>query len=262
MKMFRYALTSIGMKIAFCVMLISFLGLSLPEWLVSRDWGIIGQPSALQLSLLPIFFGGVTLLFPFCACTAYAPLQVDDEKSRFMCFRLIRTSSFRYALSQIIVNFCLAGICMACAFLFHAGLCHILALPSTPLVYETHDIPFSIECIYKPWLHIAHGLPILLWVALGMAITGGVWATVGLAVSIWIPDKLLTISIPTFLYFVLNSRTVYMLTGMRIPYASDLYNDALTVPILKEVLIYNCVLFLLSAVIYWLGVRRRALHAH
>ncbi|MEG0048283.1 MAG: hypothetical protein RR865_03915 [Clostridia bacterium] len=262
MRTFRQAITSGGSRIAFGLMLLSLLGLSLPEWFASRDWGAIGQPSALQLSLQPIFFGGVSLLFPFCACTVCAPLQVDDIRSGFMALRLVRSSSLRYTLCQLAVNYTASGLCVGGAFLFHAGLCHALALPSMPEIFETHIIPFSDECVYLPWFQIAHGLPILLWVAFGMALTGGVWATVGLAVAIWIPDKLLAISIPTFLYFVLNSQTVYMLTGLRIPYAADLYNDALTVPIIMDSICYGLCLFLVSAVLYWFGVRRKALHAH
>lgn len=72
MKRFYHAFTSSEFWIAFGIMFLSLLGLSMPEWVASRDWGVIGQPSALQLSLMPIFFGGVSLLFPFCVCTAFA----------------------------------------------------------------------------------------------------------------------------------------------------------------------------------------------
>ena len=68
MKRFYHAVTSSEFRIAFGIMFLSFLGFSMPEWVASRDWGVIGQPSALQLSLMAIFFGGVSLLFPFCVC--------------------------------------------------------------------------------------------------------------------------------------------------------------------------------------------------
>ena len=93
-----------------------------------------------------------------------------------------------------------------------------------------------------------------------MAITGGVWSTLGLAVSIWIPDKWMTVSLPTFVYFVLNSRTMYLLTGVRIPYAADLYNDALTIPIIIQSLAYDALLLLVFTLIYMIGVKWRAIH--
>lgn len=129
-----------------------------------------------------------------------------------------------------------------------------------PEIYGSHEIPFSEECIYYSWLSCLHGLPIILWVGFAMAITGGVWSTFGLAVSIWIPDKWMTVSLPTFVYFVLNSRTMYLLTGVRIPYAADLYNDALTIPIVIQSLAYDALLLLVFTLIYMIGVKWRAIH--
>ena len=260
MRNFRYAVSTGGFWIGAGIMLLTFLGLSMPEWAASRDWGVIGQPSALQLSLLPIFFGGVQLLFPFCVCTAYAAQQVDEIRSGFMGLRLIRSNRFRYALRQLITNFMVGGLCVSGAFLLHAALCHLMALPSMPEVYESHEIPFSEGCIYAPWLSVLHGLPILLWIAAAMALTGGVWATSGLAVSVWIPDRWMIVSLPVFLYYVLNSRTVYMLTGLRIPYAADLYNDALTVPMVISSLKYDALLLMLFALVYVMGLKRRVAH--
>lgn len=260
MKRFCHAFTSGGFWIAFGIMFLSFLGLSMPEWVASRDWGVIGQPSALQLSLMPIFFGGVSLLFPFCVCTAFASTQVDEIRSGFMALRLIRSNTMRYALQQITTNFLVTGLCVGSAFFAHAALCHLIALPSMPELYGSHEIPFSADCIYAPWLCCLHGLPIVLWVGFAMALTAGVWSTLGLAVSVWIPDPWMTVSLPTFVYFVLNSRTIYLLTGIRIPYAADLYNDALTLPIVMQSLSYDALLLVAFTLIYILGVRRRAIH--
>ncbi len=260
MKRFCHAITSGGFWIAFGIMFLSFLGLSMPEWVASRDWGVIGQMSALQLSLMPIFFGGVALLFPFCVCTAYASTQVDEIRTGFMELRLIRSNTMRYAAQQLATNFIVSGLCVGLAFLVHAALCHLVALPSMPEIYESHEIPFSEDCIYYPWLSCLHGLPIVLWVSFAMALTGGVWSTLGLAVSIWIPDKWMTVSLPVFVYYVLNSNAIYLLTGIRIPYAADLYNDALTIPMVIQSLSYDAILLLVFALVYILGVKRRAIY--
>ena len=166
----------------------------------------------------------------------------------------------RYAMQQLTMNFIVSGLCVGSAFFAHAALCHLIALPSMPEIYGSHEIPFSEECIYYSWLSCLHGLPIILCVGFAMAITGGVWSTFGLAVSIWIPDKWMTVSLPTFVYFVLNSRTMYLLTGVRIPYAADLYNDALTIPIVIQSLAYDALLLLVFTLIYMIGVKWRAIH--
>ncbi len=260
MKRFCHAFTSSSFLIAFGIMFLSFLGLSMPEWVASRDWGVIGQPSALQLSLMPVFFGGVSLLFPFCACTAFASKQVDEIRSGFMELRLIRSNTMRYAIQQLTTNFFVSGLCVGSAFLAHAALCHLVALPSMPEIYGSHEIPFSEDCIYDSWLGCLHGLPIVLWMGFAMVLTGGVWGTLGLAVSIWFPDKWMTVSLPTFVCFVLNSRTIYLLTGIDIPHAADLYNDALTIPMVIQSLAYDALLLLIFALIYMIGVKRRAMY--
>ena len=256
--MIRNAFRSGGFWVAFTVCFLSFAGLSFPEWLGSRDWDVQGQNSALQLSIMPVFFGGVSLLFPFCACTAYAPGQVEEIRSGMIKLKLIRAGLFRYIFGQIVCCMTVSAVAAGLAFFTHAGICHILALSSMPEAYLNHEIPFSPDCVYYDWYPVLHGIPILLWMGLAMAFTAGIWSVSGLAAAVWIPDKWLTVSLPVFLYFVLNSRTVYILTGVMIPYAADLYNDALTPDIIRDSLICDGVLLAIFALIYALGVERRA----
>lgn len=246
-----------GAYVAFTLMFVSFIGMALPEWIISRDWGAIGQPSALQLTLEPIYFGGVMLMFPFAACTVFAPLQVEELQSGFIWERAVRTSMLKYGLQQILRNFVYSMVCFSAAFLAHALLFHLIALPSMPEVYEAHEIPYAPDCIYAGWISVWHGLPIILWVALMIGFSASVWATLGLAVSAWIPDRLLTISIPTFIYYIVSSQSFFRFTGNQLPHPADLYNDALTADMAVRSLGYNLVLFLLFAGIYLLGIRRR-----
>ena len=246
-----------GFIIAAVLMLIAFASISFPEWYISRDWGAIGQSSALQLALEPIYFGGIMLMFPFAACTVHAPLQVEEIQTGFFWERLIRTSTMRYGLCQIGKNFVSSWLCFFLTFLLHAAFCHILALPSMPEIYDAHEIPYAPDCIYAAWLPIAHGLPIILWTASMLGMSSGVWATLGLAVSVWIPDRLLTISIPTFIYYIFASQTVFRFAGRIIPHPSDIYNDALTADMLVMSLVYYLILFIAFAAIYFIGLQRR-----
>lgn len=50
------------------------------------------------------------------------------------------------------------------------------------------------------------------------------------------------------------------LAGVRIPYAADLYNDALTIPIVIQSLAYDALLLLVFTLIYMIGVKWRAIH--
>lgn len=257
----RQALFSRWFLLAFLVMLAVFFGMSAPEWFVSWDWGTEYRQSALQQAIMPIFFGGTMLLFPFCACAAYAHSQSEEIRTHFLGWKLLRGSTFVYARNKLVANFVASGLSLAFAFLFHAFIWSLIALPSDPVQFSTHEIPFSQDCIYFPWLNVMHGLPILLWMALGIAFMGGVWGTAGLAVGIWIPDPLLTISLPTFLYFMWNSNATYLLLGFRLPHASDLYNDALTWPMVIHALWVNLILLFVLVCIYSIGLHRRGHHA-
>ena len=246
-----------GIFVAFALMFFSFFSMSFPEWLISRDWGEIGQPSALQLTLEPIYFGGVMLMFPFAACSVFAPQQVEEIQSGFVWERCIRISISRYGFEQLLRNFILCILCFSSAFLVHALLFHLIALPSDPELYDAHDIPYAPDCIYADWLSVFHGLPIILWSAIMVGLTSGVWGTLGLAVSAWIPDRLLTISVPTFIYYVFSAQSFLRLTGGILPHPADLYNDALTLEMIRRSFVYNVLLLLIFSAIYLLGIRRR-----
>lgn len=247
--------------IAWIVMMLTLLAMSIPERITSVDWGDEHRASALQMALMPIFFGGVMLLFPFCACTVSAPRQTGEIRSGYIQWALLRGNARSYAIRKLSVNFLASGLAVGLAFFAHAMLWRAIAWPSQPLVYSQHEIPsFINDVIYAPWMEIAHGLPIILWMTMGMLLMGGVWGTVGLVVSMWVPDALLAVSLPTFLYFFWNGPSRVLL-GFRLPSASRIYNDALTWPIVGEVLAVNLAFMALLCLLYWLGLKRRAYHA-
>ena len=68
-----------------------------------------------------------------------------------------------------------------------------------------HTIYFPEECVFHSWYRICYGLPMYIEVAAGIAFTASVWAVVALAISVWVPDKLLTVAIPSFLYHLWNT---------------------------------------------------------
>lgn len=256
----RSAILSRWYFIAFVLMFLTLLGMSLPERIISADWGDEYRISSLQMAIMPIFFGGVMLIFPFSACTVSAPRQTREIRSGYIQWCLLRGSAKGYALRKLSVNFLASGLSVSLAFFAHAMLWRMIAWPSQPLLYGTHEIPFAPGVIYGSWMEIAHGLPIILWMSMGMLVMGGVWGTVGLVVAMWVPDALLSVSLPTFLYFLWNSGASRYL-GYRLPHAAKIYNDALTWPIVFEILGVNLVFMALLCLLYWLGLKRRAYHA-
>lgn len=152
---------------AFLVMLLTLLSMSLPERIVSRGDEEQYRMSALQLAILPIYFGGVMLLFPFCACTAAAPQQTIEIRTGFAKWKIMRGGLNAYLRRKAIAGFVSGGLSVMLAFVAHAVIWALIAMPSQPELYGTHEIPYRPDTIYYPLVGIAHGWPVLLWKAGG-----------------------------------------------------------------------------------------------
>lgn len=257
----KSAIYSYQFAFSLLFMLICFLGLSIPEWLISVDWGAEYRQSALQLSIGSIFFGGVMLLLPFCASFPYATRQVDELQTSMMRWKLLRSSTSHYARIKIIATAVSGGLAISLAFLLHSLLWNIIALPCDPIAHPYHEMYFHEECLYYTWYSTLYGLPMYISMAIGMFICGSVWALVALAISVWIPDRLLTITIPTCCYYLLSAGVFEHLFGWKLPHPATLYNDALTVWEAQQSLLEYFILFVISCAIYILGLKRRACHA-
>ena len=90
----------------------------------------------------------------------------------------------------------IVAVCATCtAFVLHAILWYNIALPIEPEVYPNHAIYFGEQFIYYDVYALWHGLPLYVGTTIGMAFTAAIWSVIALAVSIWIPDKLLVVAI-------------------------------------------------------------------
>lgn len=143
----------------------------------------------------------------------------------------------------------------------HAILWNIIAYPNDPIAHPYHEIIFAPDCVYNNWYTILYGLPMYLSMTLGIFISGAVWATVALATSVWIPDKLLTVTVPVCIYYLWMCRIFFFLFGWDVPSPSTLYNDALTLKLIWQSLLVNVALFCISTVVYVVGLKRRVQNA-
>ena len=89
------------------------------------------------------------------------------------------------------------------------------------------------------------------------AFCAAIWSVTALAVSVWVPDKLLTIIIPVCIYHLWSCRIFYHLFGINTPHPGALYNDALTVQRVWQSLVMYGILFIISLLVYVLGLKRR-----
>lgn len=243
--------------IAFIVCFITLMGYSFVYWIGSANEWIEYRESALHLSIGGIFFGGFMLLLPFCAALVHATNQIDDICTSMMHWKTIRHSLRKYISTNVGVSMIISALSASGAYVLHAIIWNIVALPNDPAIYPNHTIYFSKECVFYDWYLVMHGLPVYIEMTLGIAFTASIWSVAALAISVWIPDKLLAVVIPSFIYYLWNADVFYFLTGIKTPHPAILFSDGLTVE--KAIISIGSYLMLLiiSLVLYCCGCERR-----
>lgn len=247
----------------FCVsviiMIFSMLCLSLPEWL-AFDIDIREKPSALQMAVSGLFFGGYSLLLPFCSVFSGVTTFVDEIQNQFYCFELLRAGKRKYTYCKFIVSNIVGAISMMLAFSLHAALWHIIAIPSTPELYSSHMLTFADGCVYDELFPIFHGLPMLIWITCSIGIVSFIWSAIGLATAIWIPDKCLVLTIPSCIYYLWARGIFKVLFGINIPIPSALFNDGITISSSIVIIIICAVIWYTCLLLYKSGLKRRMLN--
>lgn len=260
---FRRALIAPQACASFIVSFITLMGYSLAYWIGATligEW-LEYRESALHLSIGGIFFGGFMLLLPFCAALAHSTSQTDDISSGIMRWEALRGSVIKYVRTKVGVCMAVAATTTSTAFVFHALLWNIIALPIDPATYPNHQIYFSKSCVFYNWYTICHGLPVYIEMAIGIAFTASIWAVVALAISVWVPDKLLTVAIPSFLYYLWNADVIYFFTGIKTPHPAILFNDGLTIEKAIISVISYLIVWCISLICYYIGCQRRCRNA-
>ena len=247
--------------LAFLLILSCFLGYSLPTWFALLDGGEEFREGALQLSVGGIFYGGAMLLLPFYAGTPHVPSQVDEIRTSFLSWKVFRSSVGRYARNKIIATMASSAAAAGLAFALHALAWNFIAFPYDVVAHPYQEIPFGSRCIFSAWADICYALPIYIWITVGIAFCASIWAVTGLAIAVWLPDKLLSIVIPVCIYNLWQHRIFYYVFGVRLPQPGALYNDALTVDWVWQSLVLYTLLFGVSVTAYVRGLRRRAQNA-
>lgn len=243
--------------LAFILMFVCFCGMSVPEWIVSGDWGAEFRPSALQQSLIGVFFGGSMLLLPFVASFTCAPAQVDEIKSSVFQWKIVRSSLSRYAIRKIISAFLVGGTVVTLAFVTHACIWNCIAYPCDPIAHPYHEIGFMPECPYSKWYAICYGLPMYISIAGGIFFCAGTWAIVALCIAVWIPDRLLAVTIPACIYYLLSASVFRTLFGWELPHPATLYNDMITKESAVSSLCEYFIILFIAITIYIIGLRRK-----
>lgn len=257
----RRAILSRRFCIAALVLLTGYWGYSVPSWAFSADWGYEFRESALHLSLGGIYYGSVILLLPFCVCIPYATVQVDEIKSGYFRYAVMRHSVYGYVLSRVAAGMVSSAVLAGGTFLFHAALWNVVGIPYNPVVNPYHEMNIPSVCLYYGFDKMLNAIPIYAYFAVSMGICAAIWSVAALAVAVWMADKMLTMVIPVCIYRLWSSGIPYYLLGVDLPHPSAMFNDGLTYETFKYSLAAYLVLFVLSFLCYFCGVSKRGTNA-
>ena len=241
-------------------MLFCLLIVSVPNWIFidlpnRPEW----RSSALVMAVTPVWFGGYMLMLPFCCAIASVPTQVEDLRSGFARWQVIRSSVKRYVTGRAAV--CTLGgfLVGAVPFWLHAAIWHMIALPVDPIAYPEHEL--YIGGLFGEWYDVAHGLPMMLWIGCGAGLCGSMTAMMGLAAAAWIPDRLIAVTLPAVVIFFWAYDLPCVLFGIHLPRPAGLYNDGVTWEKAAGCLLMNGMIGLISLALYVSGVKRRMRYA-
>lgn len=221
----------------------------------------IYYPSAMYFALDSVYFGGFILLVPLCASLVHVDKQVDEVQWRYILWQVQRSGIKKYCFTKVAVT-CLSGAAgVILGYGLYVTLCNILYLPSNPDIFETHFLYYE-GTIYENMYKIAGGLPMYGYVMLAMSIACMMWAIIGLAAAVWIPDKLVAVTIPLCIHYMwtYGIRSVPSWQNT-IPSPSQLFNDGLTLSTMGRTLIVYFGVMLVALFVYMMGVKRRVKNA-
>lgn len=231
-----------GICIGILMLLFCYFCQSIDIWKSYNNEPVIDyKPSALVYSIEAIYFGGVILVFPLCACFPGYYRLIENTKCTIQIDNVNNISSKK----QLIRSFITSGFTVSFPFVVHTIIWNIVAIPINPDLYESHKL--VIYGMFQSLYGEIYGLPLYLFYASSMFFCGGVIAVVHLSLSIWIKDPTTCLIFPSVIYFIWIK--IGTLLNNYIPLPADLFNDALTIDkALTTFAVYLSILILCSLV--------------
>lgn len=128
----------------------------------------------------------VASFVPILAVLPFAACYIDDIKSKFARFYLVRSSYATYLASRVLVCFISGGLVIVTGVLLAWGISSLLFLPieKASEVSSEYNILLLKSCVL-------------------LFLNGGLWATLGIAMSTIMESKYISYSSPFILYYLL-----------------------------------------------------------
>lgn len=159
------------------------------------------------------------LIFPLLAAIAYADSYAEDFNTGFIKNILTKVKKKKYLRIRYIVNFCLGGFIVILPLMLNF-LCTMAVYPLIePNFYYGSNL--VIESSFLPDLYYQHPFLYILLRIFILFFVGGMFASLGLAVSVFIKNRYVIVIFPFLIFMVLDIIIGVLLPS--IPNLSDVF---------------------------------------
>lgn len=240
---------------------LAFNSTSLVMYFIRIAQGEAEYMSALFQIMTPIFFGAVMILIPFFCTLPYAMSQVDEIRDGFLYQKAMRSSLLTICRNKVLPTMLSGGAALTLAWLLNVLLWHLLSQPyvdSNPMI----NLPMAENNFYYTFWFSKYAWGVYAFNCFNFFVIGALWSMIALTVAIWLPDRFLTLTIPTGIYFFWWTDPYrFLFPKVPIPDPSSLINEGITWSVYRSTLTLHGILIILCVVLYYFGLKRRLTNA-
>ncbi|CEK36221.1 membrane-spanning protein,ABC-type transport system involved in multi-copper enzyme maturation, permease component,ABC-2 family transporter protein [[Clostridium] sordellii] len=194
-----------------------------------------------------IFF----IALPVLATVPYSDSYWIDKNSGFIKNLLTRVKKSDYFISKYITSFIIGGISVIIPLIFNLYIL-FMTLPSVnPTIFSKLE---PIRNMIQNWYYFHPYMYILAYLFMTFMF-GGVYASIGLAVSTFCKNKFFVMAIPTLAYilmFILDIIDCSQLIPVKFLTAGQI-NLHIN---MTSIIVIFIILFIISLILYWVGVNK------
>lgn len=191
------------------------------------------------------------MIFSVLASIPYSDSYWIDKSSGFVKNIYTKVKKTDYFLSKYITNFIIGGIAVIIPLLVNLYLLFMILPAVNPSIFDVSlgmKEMFSNLYYYHPYLYI------LFYIFISFMF-GGVFASIGLATSLFCKNRLLVVTIPTLVYFSMFIFEIACLPQF-VPFKFLAANQPVYGINIVSISIIFLILFVMSMIAYIIGVKK------
>lgn len=246
--------------IAFLLLLQEGFATGLVEAAADGIGGTIGNTSA-DLFGMTVFFSSLILLTPLLCTLPYSACFCDEFNNHYCYYTMHRSYKYiNYASSKLLVTAMCGGLAIFLPLLLYGAICRLLAVPVN--IDEPNHISVLTTSIWSVF-NTNGGFLYIFMQSLFFGFFGSSCALVGLAVSVYLPNKYVVYALPLIICYTMN----YLFSRYDISFLSPFqsfdparayFNNTNAIWGYVYMLGYQLLIMSISSFAFIKGIKRRA----